>query len=135
MHTRLLRTAAAAALLEGVPGTETMRLAILHHHERYDGKGYPDGIAGEQIPIVARIAAAVDAFEEFADSADSDRRPTLREASDALHALGGTVLDPKVVEALLTALGGDPRYFEVTGRSGARQAAPQPGLGARKTTV
>lgn len=126
---------AAAALLQGVPGSESVRLAILHHHERYDGKGYPDGIAGEQIPIVARISAAVDAFEEFADSADPDRRPTLREASDALHALGGTVLDPRVVEALITALGGDPRYVEVTGRSGVHQAASRPSLDVRKTTV
>jgi HD-GYP domain-containing protein (c-di-GMP phosphodiesterase class II) len=36
---------------------------IRHHHERYDGGGYPDGIAGEEIPLAARIVAAADAYE------------------------------------------------------------------------
>jgi putative two-component system response regulator len=113
---------AAAALLEGVEGAEMIRLAVLHHHERWDGAGYPDGLAGAQIPIVARIAAAVDAFEDFADR-DHGWRPTLREASDHLMTLSGTVIDPEVVEALLAALGGDDRYLEVTGRTGKPSAA------------
>jgi cyclic di-GMP phosphodiesterase len=120
--------AAGAALLDGVPGAEIIRLAVLHHQERWDGAGHPDGLAGTRIPIVARIAAAVDAFEQLADEPTPGRRPTVAEAASALRGLSGNVLDPDVVEVLLTALSGDDRYVEVTGRSASEAEARQPSL-------
>ncbi|HET9050489.1 MAG TPA: HD domain-containing phosphohydrolase, partial [Candidatus Dormibacteraeota bacterium] len=118
--------AAGAALLGDVPGAAVIRLAILHHHERWDGSGYPAGLAGSDIPIVARIAAAVDAFEDLADGNGDGRRPTLREATVVLGAMSGTILDPVVVDALLGAINGDGRYVDVLGRSAADRSGRLP---------
>jgi len=70
---------------------------ILHHHERYEGGGYPDGIGGEEIPLFSRIIAVADTY----DAANSDRAyrlgKTPREALALVKALAGTQLDPDVV--------------------------------------
>ena len=75
------------------PSVETIR----HHHERWDGSGYPDGLAGEQIPLGARIIAVADAF----DAMTSERvyRPAMSaEAAFAELAKGeGTQFDPQIV--------------------------------------
>src|SRR5438132_6124705 len=71
---------------------------VKHHHERCDGRGYPDGLIGDQIPITARIMSVVDCF----DSVREDRpfRPgmTREEAIDLLRKGAGTHFDPRVVE-------------------------------------
>jgi HD-GYP domain-containing protein (c-di-GMP phosphodiesterase class II) len=64
---------------------------VLHHHEHFDGKGYPDGLAGEEIPIEARILAVVDAFDAM----------IREEALAELQRGAGTQFDPAVVEAFL----------------------------------
>jgi HD-GYP domain-containing protein (c-di-GMP phosphodiesterase class II) len=70
---------------------------ILHHHERYEGGGYPDGIHGEEIPLVSRIVAVADTF----DAVTSDRAYRLgmtpREALALLKSVAGTQLDPDIV--------------------------------------
>jgi HD-GYP domain-containing protein (c-di-GMP phosphodiesterase class II) len=82
----------------------------LYHHERWDGKGYPYGLAAEQIPLVARLFSIVDVF----DALTSDR--PYRTAWDASHALeyicaqSGTQFDPQIV----------PLFLEVAGRPGNR---------------
>ena len=74
---------------------------VRHHHERYDGSGYPGGLQGRQIPIGARIIAAVDAY--VAMVSHRRHRPALRdeEARGELTRSSGTQLDPEVVEVLL----------------------------------
>ena len=72
---------------------------ILYHHERYDGKGYPSGLRGEEIPLGARVMAVVDAAEAMLT-----RRPYKREISASrmtqeIRRQSGTQFDPKVVEA------------------------------------
>ena len=81
-------------LLELLPG-------VLYHHERFDGAGYPFGLSGDQIPLVARIIAIADAY----DAMTSDRvyRSALSHEA-ALHELkrcSGTQFDPKIVDATL----------------------------------
>ena len=73
-------------------------------HERYDGTGYPDGLSGDQIPLVARIVACCDAYNAM--TTDRPYRPALsREvAIDELEKNSGTQFDPVVVEALLATL-------------------------------
>jgi HD-GYP domain-containing protein (c-di-GMP phosphodiesterase class II) len=77
---------------------------VLAHHERIDGKGYPSGLAGEAIPLEARILAVADAYEAM--TADRPYRTALGHdaARDELLAGAGTQFDPVVVEAFLRAL-------------------------------
>jgi HD-GYP domain-containing protein (c-di-GMP phosphodiesterase class II) len=73
-------------------------------HERYDGTGYPDGLAGEDIPLVARIVACCDAYNAM--TTDRPYRPALQQtvAIDELTKNSGTQFDPAVVEALIVTL-------------------------------
>ncbi len=74
---------------------------VLHHQERYDGKGYPAGISGDDIPIVARIIAVVDTFDAM--TTDRPYRKALSEdtALEEIKKNSGTQFDPKVVDAFL----------------------------------
>ena len=73
-------------------------------HERWDGTGYPDGLAGDQIPLGARILFACDCYDAM--TADRPYRPALpvAEAKQELRRVAGTQLDPGVVDALLGVL-------------------------------
>jgi diguanylate cyclase (GGDEF)-like protein len=84
-------------LLEQVPALRPIAPAILHHHERYDGGGYPTGLRGEQIPLEARIVAVADAFSAM--TADRPYRPrmALEEACAELEQNAGTQFDPEIV--------------------------------------
>jgi putative nucleotidyltransferase with HDIG domain len=79
----------------------TGALAIRHHHERWDGSGYPDGLSGRAIPLGARIVAVADVFEAL--TSDRPYRPALpRDAALAhLFAAAGRSLDADVIGALL----------------------------------
>jgi HD-GYP domain-containing protein (c-di-GMP phosphodiesterase class II) len=70
-------------------------------HERYDGHGYPDGLAGDQIPIVARIVCCCDAFNAMTTTRPYRAAMTPTEARDDLLQNRGTHFDPKVVDALI----------------------------------
>ena len=88
-----------AKLVERIEGYGPVAEIVLHHHERYEGGGYPGGIAGEAIPLGARIIAAADTYDVMT-SRDSYRRPVSSEASLAeLRRVAGTQLDPRVVDA------------------------------------
>jgi diguanylate cyclase (GGDEF)-like protein len=75
-------------------------------HERFDGSGYPDGLAGEQIPLGARIVFACDTYDAM--TTERPYRPALThdQATDELRRAAGTQLDPRVVEALIDVLDG-----------------------------
>ena len=93
-----------ADMVARIPGLARTQLAIRHHHERFDGQGYPDRLAGESIPMAARVLAAVDAY-----NAMTEMRPyrDARDRDDALEELrrnAGTQLDPIVVDALCRVL-------------------------------
>ena len=77
-------------------------------HERWDGRGYPDGLAGEEIPLVARIVCACDAWSAM--TTDRSYRAALpREAAVAeLRRCAGTQFDPRVVAALIDVAGARP---------------------------
>jgi len=73
-------------------------------HERWDGRGYPDGLAGEQIPIAARIVSACDAWSAMTTDRAYRARLTHREAVAELRRCAGSQLDERVVDALLSVL-------------------------------
>ena len=82
-------------------------VAIRHHHERFDGSGYPDGLAGDRIPRAARIVAVADVYDAL--TTDRPYRAALlpEHALAVMRADAGRTLDPEAVEALLVVLGGD----------------------------
>jgi HD-GYP domain-containing protein (c-di-GMP phosphodiesterase class II) len=74
---------------------------VRHHHERYDGTGYPDGLEGEEIPLAARIVAAVDAFDVMIRGRPYRQRRTQAEALEELSREAGHQFDTLVVNALI----------------------------------
>jgi HD-GYP domain-containing protein (c-di-GMP phosphodiesterase class II) len=91
---------AGARILEAIPALRRHAATVRHHHERYDGKGYPDTLAGELIPLGARIIAVADAWDALT-SDRSYRRALPRHAALAeLTSQEGTQFDPEVVGAL-----------------------------------
>jgi two-component system, cell cycle response regulator len=88
-----------AEVLTGLPGMREVARIVRSHHERWDGRGYPDGLAGEAIPLVARIVCCCDAYSAMTTDRPY-RAARSREAALAeLRACSGTQFDPRVVEA------------------------------------
>jgi HD-GYP domain-containing protein (c-di-GMP phosphodiesterase class II) len=104
----LMRAHVGHDLLRGVPALGPVADIVLHHHEWYDGTGYPDGLKGEEIPLPARIVAAVDAYCAMITRRSYKEAYTEAHARQELIAGAGTQFDPAVVEALLAVLN-DPR--------------------------
>ena len=77
---------------------------VLAHHERWDGLGYPHGLAGEAIPFGARILTAVDAYNAMIEERPYRQALTQTEAQAEIQRCAGTQCDPSVVEALLSVL-------------------------------
>jgi len=80
---------------------ETACQVARSHHERWDGTGYPDGLAGEAIPIAARITAVADVYDALTSERPYKSAWTAREAIDEIRRLRGAHFDPDVVDAFL----------------------------------
>jgi putative nucleotidyltransferase with HDIG domain len=110
-------------LLAPIPQLHSILPAIRHHHERFDGRGYPDGLAGDRIPLHARIIAVAEAFDALThapasaaldalthapvpEAAGSEAAATEAAALRAIEQDAATRFDPTVVRALRTALAG-----------------------------
>lgn len=78
---------------------------VRNHHERWDGKGYPDGLKGETIPLGARIIGTVEIYDALATSRSYQEKMSPELAVERLGDLAGTVLDPKVLRALRSVVG------------------------------
>jgi putative nucleotidyltransferase with HDIG domain len=89
------------AVLRGVPGMERASLIILHHHESYDGRGYPGNLRGEEIPIGSRIVSVIDAFDAMVSSRPYRQGLPFEEAERRLLEASGTQFDARVVERFL----------------------------------
>jgi diguanylate cyclase (GGDEF)-like protein len=82
-------------------GAEPIADWVLHHHERWDGTGYPDGLEGEQIPLGARVIFAADAFDAMTSNRLYRDPLTHEEAVREVERCSGTQFDPRVARALL----------------------------------
>ncbi len=78
---------------------------VRHHHERYDGKGYPDGLAAEEIPLGARILAVADSFEAMTSDRPYRKALSTQMAIEELVRNRGTQFDPRVVDAFVAIVG------------------------------
>ena len=81
--------------------------AILHHHEHFDGSGYPDGLAGDDIPIASRILLVTDAFDAMTTDRPYRKAMSVETAIKELRDNSGSQFDPDTVEALLRILSRD----------------------------
>ena len=88
-------------IIEGVEFLEKARDIILHHQERYDGKGYPDGLKGEEISLSARIVCLADSYDAMASDRPYRERLDNKEIVEIVKKESGKQFDPKVVEAFL----------------------------------
>ncbi|MDQ1008381.1 putative nucleotidyltransferase with HDIG domain [Streptomyces sp. V4I23] len=91
-------------MVRGIGFLGEARAAILHHHERLDGSGYPYGLAGEQIPEFARVVAVADAFDAMTSTRSYRRARPVAAALEELERCAGTQFDPRMVDALVRAL-------------------------------
>ncbi len=78
---------------------QTGSIIALNHHERFDGTGYPNGISGKDIPLVARIVAVADVYDALVSSRPYKRAWEIKDAQEYLHRHAGTQFDPICVEA------------------------------------
>jgi putative nucleotidyltransferase with HDIG domain len=93
-----------AEIVRGVSFLAAAEPAIRHHHERWDGEGYPDGLAGETIPLLARVVNAADTWDACTTERPYQRAMAPAEVGEILGALRGRQLDPTVHDALLRVL-------------------------------
>ena len=86
-------------LAKKIPGLDTDALAVIrHHHERWDGKGYPDGLAARAIPLPARIFALCDVYDALTSERPYKKAWTEEEAIAEMRRLKGAQFDPEIVE-------------------------------------
>jgi len=90
------------AVLRMLPGFEHAALDILHHHENFDGTGYPAGLKESEIPVVSRIVSVIDAFDAMVSSRPYRVGLPHEEAVRRLIASSGTQFDPAVVQCFLS---------------------------------
>ncbi|MBD0843441.1 HD-GYP domain-containing protein [Streptomyces sp. TRM68416] len=92
-------------MVRGISFLGEARTAVLHHHERLDGSGYPYGLVGSQIPEPARVVAVADAFDAMTSTRSYRRARPVAAALEELRRCAGSQFDPRMVEALVSALG------------------------------
>jgi putative nucleotidyltransferase with HDIG domain len=100
-------TAIGARMLERIPFLAPVAPLVRSAHERHDGGGYPDGLAGEEIPRGAMVIATCDAFHAMTSDRSYRKAMSVDEAEAELRANSGTQFEPGVVAALLAELAGD----------------------------
>ena len=92
------------AIVRDVPNVDVVRAGIRHHHERWDGKGYVDGLDGEEIPMIARVLAVADAFSAMTTSRPYRKALPIAEALKRLGDAAGTQLQEELVTAFITGI-------------------------------
>src|SRR2546427_7608683 len=89
-------------ILAPLPHLEHIIAMVRSHHERWDGTGYPDGLRGEEIPLGGRVIATAEVYDALCTSRPYQEKLTPEQTVERMADLAGTVLDPKVYEALAT---------------------------------
>ena len=88
-----------ARIISQIPFLEDVSRIVRHHHERWDGKGYPDGIAGEAIPLGARIFAVADSFDAMTSDRPYRRAMSVEDARAEVARCRGSQFDPEIADA------------------------------------
>lgn len=88
-------------IIKSVDSLKEIIPLILHHHERYDGNGYPDNLKGNNIPYLVRMLTVADSFDAMTSSRPYNKRKTYKEATDELKRCSGTQFDKDIVDAFI----------------------------------
>jgi HD-GYP domain-containing protein (c-di-GMP phosphodiesterase class II) len=91
-------------MVGAAPGLENTLDAVRHHHERWDGKGYPSGLRGEETPLIARLMAVADAFSAMTTDRPYRKSMDRQKALRTLEEGAGTQWDPGCVQVFLAAI-------------------------------
>ena len=94
-------------------GVEPIAEWVLHHHERWDGDGYPDRLRGEEIPLGARIIFVADAYDAMTSERVYQKPFSPREALEELERCSGSQFDPAIIDAFSEELGVGSRAIEL----------------------
>jgi HD-GYP domain-containing protein (c-di-GMP phosphodiesterase class II) len=89
------------------PSLGEIARAVRHHHERFDGSGYPEGLRGDEIPLFSRIILVAETYEAMTHHRPYRRALSTEEAARRLQESAGSQLDPEIVKHFLTIVGKD----------------------------
>ncbi len=106
-HIVKMHSKVGAEIVQTIPGSKRLAPFVLHHHERFDGSGYPDGLRGEQIPLGARIIGLADAYVNMTTERPFAPARTQPEAFQELEKGSGTLFDSNLVRLLVHELRGE----------------------------
>ena len=93
-----------ASIVDQIEFLKSLTPVILHHHERWDGSGYPEGLHADEIPLLARILAVADSFDAMTTQRSYRKRLSIPAARNEMMSGAGTQFDPLIVAALFEAL-------------------------------
>jgi len=114
-----------ANIVSNIPNLVPCISSILHHHERWDGGGYPEGLKGEEIPLEARILAIADSFEAMTSARPYRLALSLEEVVKELRQGAGSQFDPKLVEVFIGIIeAGLPERVKIGQDSSSKQIGP-----------
>ena len=97
-------------MIRYLPNMDYVIPAVVGHHERYDGKGYPDGLAGEAIPLYARIIAVADAYDAMTSNRSYRQVMTQDKVRAEITRVSGTQLDPIIAGYMVELIDADKEY-------------------------
>jgi len=103
-----------AKIVEGIPFLEDTIPLIRHHQERWNGTGYPSGLKGEDIPILARLFSVIDAFDALTSNRPYRQKISTEEALIYLREQSGILFDPNIVDAFEKLIVEDPQVIAVS---------------------
>lgn len=92
-------------IAKNIPQLYSIAEAILYHHERWDGKGYPKRLKGKEIPLMSRIISIVDAYDIMLTEQPYKKAMTKKKAIEEIKKNAGTQFDPELVEKFLKIIG------------------------------
>jgi GAF domain-containing protein len=112
IHTLKIHPQTTLDLIKAFEFSEEVKEAILHHHERYDGTGYPDRLRGAEIPVISRVLSVVDAFYSMIQKRPYRKTFTVEEALREIKSDSGSAYDPEVVRIFESVLSESPFFPE-----------------------
>lgn len=124
------RVETAPTITEQIAFLEELTPVVMHHHENWDGTGYPHGLVADEIPLLSRVLRVADAFDELVGSTVREQRFTPPEAVEQILGSAGTLFDPRVADALSRVIreriarGLSLQPLEAVGGPQPRQAVP-----------